>query len=836
MSQTIDFGIDLGTTNSVIAHAHDGKVEVLRNPLSLKETLPSVVAYRKSRVLVGEKAREFLTRDPENVVGGFKRKMGTTERYNIKSLEQEVSPVDLSAQVLIELKSFVQNGNPPKAAVITIPASFDTIQSNATHAAGIAAGFDEVVLLQEPIAASLAFANRQDESGKPLGRGQWLVYDLGGGTFDVALVRIKDGEMRVLDHEGDNFLGGGDFDDLIVMKLIVPKLKAAGKFHDLERQLKSATGRHNGLYFKLLLLAEEAKIRLSSHEKADIEFEAQDDDEREQEFFFDIKRAEFEALIDPYIEQTIKMIERIMLRSNMETSELDFVLMVGGSTYIPYVRERVGKGLNLEVNCDIDPTTAVGEGAAYYAATKPRKKKGISLEKKNQPKTERAAGLNVRMAYARTSKQSSEYFTAKIDGDLRNLLFRIVRFDGGYDSGLKDLLPRIEEDLPLASDTYNIFRMTIIDNLGNIVRDDLPEIGIAHGKYSVNGQPLPQDICIEIDDVENRRTKLEAIFRKNEILPLRRTITKQVMKTIRRGDDDQIVINVLEGSSSLLPAVNLPIGYIVVNGKELERDLVKGSDVEVTVEISESRDLKISACLLMSDQEFTNVFSSKERQVNLARLESDIQLLLEQAMADHKEADSNNDAGLKQRIMAIIEELQALLMQVKAMASDDVTDSRYQLDDRKRKLARELSEMTQDQAVENAKLKLFEAKRLCKYYVDKYGSPAEQQNLERILEQEKDVLRLGNVPRIDDLTERILHLYYDIRWRTFEYCSWLFSYHYAPRLGEYNDRTKAEAIIADGNAALKREDVHGLQNAISRLHELLPVDRKQAFQFGTGIG
>ncbi len=836
MSQTIDFGIDLGTTNSVIAHAHDGKVEILRNPLSLKETLPSVVAYRKSRILVGEKAREFMERDPENVVGGFKRKMGTADRYFIRSLDQQVSPVDLSAQVLKELRSFVHGGIVPEAVVITIPASFDTIQSNATHEAGRAAGFDEVVLLQEPIAASLAFANRQEEYGRALGRGQWLVYDLGGGTFDVALVRIKDGEMRVLDHEGDNFLGGGDFDDLIVTKIIVPKLQATGKFEDLERQLKSAKGRHNGLYFKLLLLAEEAKIRLSSHDKADIEFEAADDEEEDQEFFFSILRSELEALLDPYIDQTISMIERILVRNNMESSELDYVLMVGGSTYIPRVRERVGAGLNIAINCDIDPTTAVGEGAAYYAATKPRRKKGISLEKKYEPLTESAAGLQIRMAYARTSKERTEYFTAKVEGELRGLQYRIVRTDGGFDSGLKDLLPRIEEDLPLMLDTYNVFKFTVIDQYGHIVREDLPEIGITQGKYSVSGQPLPADICIEIDDLETRRTKLEPIFKKNEILPLRRTITKQVMKTIRKGQDEQLVINVLEGSANLLPAVSLPIGFIIISGKDLERDVIKGSDVDVTVEISESRDLKISAVLLMTDQEFTNVFSSNERQVNLARLEAEIQQLLEQANDELMDARLKDDAQLIRRLDGIREELEALLTQIKGMAQDDVTDSRYQLDDRKRKLARELSETTQDQALENSKLQYFDYKRYSKYYIDKYGTVTEQQNFNRLLEQEREVLRVGSAARIDDLSDRLLSLSWDVRWRTLEFLSALFSQNFSQRLSEYPDQNRARSLITEGNSALARGDVFGLQSVIRRLYDMLPPERKGSFQFGTGIG
>ncbi len=175
--------------------------------------------------------------------------MGTSESFPVKSLNQSKTPIELSAQVLKELKTFVNTGDTLDAVVITIPASFDTIQSNATKEAGMQAGFKQVVLLQEPIAASLAYANMKKE--KEMQEGQWLVYDLGGGTFHVALVKIKDGEMKVLDHEGDNFLGGADFDNLIVEKFIIPKLYENYKFSDLEDKMKSASGKFNAVYYKL---------------------------------------------------------------------------------------------------------------------------------------------------------------------------------------------------------------------------------------------------------------------------------------------------------------------------------------------------------------------------------------------------------------------------------------------------------------------------------------------------------------------------------------------------------------------------------------------------------
>ena len=376
MEKMINYGIDLGTTNSAIAKFVKGEVEVFKNPLETgKETLPSVVYYKKDKVVVGTNARTYFERDAENVFGTFKRKMGTTESFKVKSINQSKTPIELSAEVLKELKGFVHSGESFDAAVITIPASFDVIQSNATKEAGYLAGFKQVILLQEPIAASLAYANKHKE--RDLENGQWLVYDLGGGTFDVALIKIKDGEMKVLDHEGDNFLGGADFDNLIVEKLIIPYLNKNFKFNDLENEMKSRTGKLNKLYFRLLKLAEDAKITLSSRTSAEIEVrDINDDNGEEIDISIDITRSEFEGVIKEYIDKTLDMIKKILVRNSLKPSDIQFTLMVGGSTYTPYVRKRVEEILQIPINCDIDPTTAIAIGAAYYAAlTKETRKK-----------------------------------------------------------------------------------------------------------------------------------------------------------------------------------------------------------------------------------------------------------------------------------------------------------------------------------------------------------------------------------------------------------------------------------------------------------------------------
>ena len=606
----INFGIDLGTTNSVIARFVKGEVQVYNNPTDQgRSSLPSVVGFKKDKIFIGAPARTLYERDPRSVVNAFKRRMGTTESYKIKAIGQSVMPVGLSALVLKELKTFLPPGE-PLAAVITIPASFDMIQSNATKEAGLQAGIGQVVLLQEPIAASLAYANMKKATD--LGEGQWLVYDLGGGTFDVALVRIKDGEMKVLDHEGDNFLGGTDFDRLLVEQLVAPKLREKFAFIDLEKELTSVEGAYNDKYQGLLRWAEEVKNALSSRSGAELEVrDLEDEAGNEIDEEITITQSEFNDLIRSHIDRTIGMVREILTRNKLQPRDLLFMLMVGGSTYIPFVRQRVGEALGTPVNCDIDPTTAVAVGAAYYAATKPREK-ASAAGKAPAPGTAR---LQVRTAYDKASRDSETLFSAKITGNVAGLSYRITRQDGGYNSGLKPLAGILTKDLPLVADTFNIFSLVVYDGQNNVVETDAEHIAVNSG-FSISGQPLPEDICLEIDDDERPgRTKNLVVFERMTPLPARRTITRQLNRTVVKGtgDDDAIVINVREGSQYNLPEVNKLIGHIKIAGVSLKRDVQRGSDVEVMLEISESRDLTVVAYLTMIDQEFKDVFAPWSR-------------------------------------------------------------------------------------------------------------------------------------------------------------------------------------------------------------------------------
>ncbi|PSL24471.1 Hsp70 family protein [Chitinophaga ginsengisoli] len=819
MEQMINFGVDLGTTNSAIAKFTDGKVQLFHNPADPGSyTLPSVVAFHDDRIIAGKKAKEWLEKDPQSVIGRFKRKMGTSERYDIKSIGSTKTPVELSAIILKELRTFLPQWEYPEAGVITIPASFDTIQANATKEAASLAGFRQVLLLQEPIAASLAYANMKKDTDLP--DGQWLVYDLGGGTFDVALIRVREGEMKVMDHEGDNFLGGTDFDNLIVEKLLIPAITERYQFRELEQEMKSAKGKYNGKYFVLLQQAEEAKIVLSSKTSAVIVIEGlTDENNTPVDFEYTLTRAAFNELISRYVDETVRMVQQIITRNRLTAKDIQFVLMVGGSTFIPYVRQRVEDVLEIAVNCEIDPITAVAAGAAYYASGKLNELAGAEAAAVNSP-------VAIKVTYPKMSREKEELFLAKVTGDTSNLSYRITREDGGFDTGVKKLSERISEYLPLVQNVYNFFRLTVYDQENKIIDTGTGIIGIDSG-YGISGQPIPEDICLEIDDDNHPgETKLLPVFQKNNVLPSRKGMTRVLNKTISATNGERIRINVLEGPHYALPEANKSLGYLEIAGDKLQREVLKGSDIELTFNISESRDLTVTAYLQMADQEFKQTFTPQERHTPVDVLKIDIGILAGKVENEIFEANRLEDYAVSKQLAGLKKDMDNIKEEARILADDDVTDKRYQLEDRKRKLAQAMDLATKEKRLNEVRAFYFKIKTACQERLTTIGKEQDRQHFYDIIKDEELFMASPSPTRTIEKSEALRALLLAMLWRDPEFLVNTFKQLISTRRGVSDDAALKE-IEVNGRLAIQTNDWAKLTQLN---HELIAGAPKEAAQ------
>src|SRR6266478_4341345 len=359
-------GIDLGTTNSLVAYVEGGIPRVIPDAEG-RTLLPSIVAWTPGGVVVGEAARRQLARNAARTVYSVKRLMGRgyedvkdelarlpfavtpqAEVVSIRIGDREVTPPEVSAHVLRALKQRAEAhfGEPVDQAVITVPAYFNDAQRQATKDAGRIAGLDVLRIVNEPTAASLAYGLQK------MAQGVIAVYDLGGGTFDISILRVKDGVFEVLATNGNTHLGGDDFDRAVVQWLLEDIRAVHGA--DLSTDLEAMQ--------ELRLGAEAAKCRLSSEERTVLTIPFERFTYRRQ-----IERAELEALIAPLVDSTLGPCRLVLKDAELTPDQVDEIVLVGGSTRVPLVRRRVEELFGKTPHSQLNPDEVVALGAAVQA-------------------------------------------------------------------------------------------------------------------------------------------------------------------------------------------------------------------------------------------------------------------------------------------------------------------------------------------------------------------------------------------------------------------------------------------------------------------------------------
>lgn len=353
-------GIDLGTTNSAVAVYRNGEAEIIPNNQNGRTT-PSVFQVKPNgEEIVGSQAKMSAASFPNNTVLEVKRLMGSDEKVHIGN--NSYRPEEISSKIVRYLKQCAENflNENVVEAVITVPAYFSDAQRKATKDAGELAGLKIERIINEPTAAALAFSHDNLEKNRLL-----LVYDLGGGTFDVSIVEIFEGVVEVKTSVGDNKLGGADFDNEII-NLIKRNFQQQHGF-----TMESIASDEKMLYYMLKDLAEQAKINLSAQMETDINIPFVGlKNNMPVSFVMKLRRMDFEQAIKRYVDITIDKVNQSLREANLHVNDISEVLMVGGSTRIPYVQERVRELFPAQIRTDVNPDEVVARGAAVQAGLK----------------------------------------------------------------------------------------------------------------------------------------------------------------------------------------------------------------------------------------------------------------------------------------------------------------------------------------------------------------------------------------------------------------------------------------------------------------------------------
>ena len=826
---TIDYGIDLGTTNSAIALLTGTEVEVIRNNEGWEYTPSAVWIDKNDRLYVGMRARDRMEDDQENAASEFKLQMGTDAEIKLARSGRLMKPEELSAEVLKSLKADVlqRRSEEVRAAAITVPAAFDLPQCEATNRAAEMAGFVLSPLLQEPVAAGLAHGF-QTESEKVF----WLVYDLGGGTFDAAVIQVRDDVIQVVSHGGDNHLGGKLIDWEIVEQLLVPAVTSEHSLDDFRRgNTKWATA-----FAKLKIAAEEAKIRLSRDATTEILIDllCLDGKNDPVSFEHELTRAEVEQIAHPFIVRSINIAKKVLVEKRLGAADIEKVLLVGGPSLMAYLRDQLAdptEGLGIPLDFTLDPLTVVARGAAIFAGTQRLVEDIGAIVAAGEYGLE----LEYNPVGADVEPPVGGKVVAPSDETLVGLTVEFINeaVQPPWRSGKVGLAPNgvFMTTLWAEKGKPNTFRIELCDASGNVLPCKPDTLAYTFGVV-ITDIPLIHSLGVALASGE-----MQLFVEKGAPLPARRrSVHRTTVDVVKGGSEAVIRIPVVEGENRSRVDRNQLIGELVISAEEIKRNIPAGSEVEVTIELDESRLLRTKAYIPVLDDEYEEVIRLEKVAADPEKLRREVDREKARLEEMRKQAEQTGDEGAREALQRVDQE--RMLYEVEG-ALDAAQEDRDAADKCEKRLL-DLKQAGDDieDALEWPAL-LAEADEtivMTRSVVEEHGDNSDKQRaatLERetrsAVESRDPHLLRRKISELDTLRMGILRQQPGF-WVGM--LQWL-----EERKANMRDQPLAEQLFNQGNRAIQNNDVPALQAAAQQLVQLLRSEDQEDMSnaFGSTI-
>lgn len=586
-------GIDLGTTNSAICSYDGESVRIWKSP-EQNDVTPSVIYIdRRGNKYVGKRAYDSAPNSPENAAVLFKRLMGTSTPIELSAVDMTKSPEECSAEVLKVLFGYLAEevrNSPETGTVITVPAAFNQMQKDATMQAAELAGIGKVALMQEPVAAVMSVMRARKTDGI------FVIYDLGGGTLDVAIAESLAGRVNLLAHGGIAMCGGRDWDRVLLDSVVKPWLF---ENFDLPEDLSS-----NQDFKTLLRLAtwatERAKIELSSREQAVIslsETEVRARDQAGSEIYMDIplNREVLDELIETRTVESIEAARDTLSKAGLTANDVERMVFVGGPTNYKPLRDRVSFELGIPASVEVNPMTAVAEGAALFAesidwASQKRGRKSI------RGKVSSGGKLDVSFNFLARTPDTRAKIVIKIDGEvLDDAGFQIDSLDTGWTSGRMPLTDGASVDVTLGKSGDNFFKVFVFDSAGGPLSLGQDQITITRTTATVGAIPASYSIGVEVLERLGGHPVLDWLVRAGDQLPKKGSRVFKTTESIKAGAATSINFKLWEGEIDDPVTDNRFIGILKISGSDFDDGVIPaGADLNCNFELMDSGNIVLT--------------------------------------------------------------------------------------------------------------------------------------------------------------------------------------------------------------------------------------------------
>jgi len=824
---TIDFGIDLGTTNSSIAVLEGTETRVFKNNENSEITPSAVWIDKKGESFVGHQAKEQLGFRDKDAYDEFKLKMGEPHIYHFAASGRQMSPEELSAEVLKSLRGDVKKsmGEEVAAAAITVPASFLQPQCEATNKAARLAGLACSPLLQEPVAAGLSYGF-QSKSDRVF----WMVYDFGGGTFDAAIIQVREGMITVVNHAGDNHLGGKLIDWEIVEQLLIPALQQKYAFPDF----RGDNPKWKTVFAKLKQSAEEAKIRLSKNTITPITIDSLclDDHGVPVRFEYDLQRSDVEPLIEHFVERTINMCRKVLGDKRLSPGDIEKLILVGGPTLTPILRDMLSDKLGIPLEFSVDPLTVVACGAAVFAGTQRIPEDIIP------PPPVRAGQYKVELDYepigSEVESSVGGRVTAPEKESVAGFTIEFVESKSQWRSGKIGIGAEGTFTTTVLAEEgrKNEFLIELKDGAGNL-RETVPArfaytIGIIADK-----QPVINSYGVALANGE-----MKIFLSKGTPLPSRyRDTTLHTTTSVKHGDSGTFLrIPVVEGENTRRANRNRLVGDLTILGDKIRRDLPAGSDVEVTLEMDESRLIRTKAYIPILDEEYEKVIEPKLITADLKQMADDFEQEKARLEEARKKAEEMGLPEVKEPLQRVQDEHMIHDIETALDAAEVDPSAPTRCHGRLLQLKSAIDEVEDTlewpTLVSEAEERIEEARKI----VDEYGESDDQRSFNSLESDIRKAIASHDADLLHRMMDGLQSLAGGLFWQ--QPFAWVnyFRYLAEEKKSYMRNQALADRLIAQGRCAIEANDLNELRTVVGQLIELLPQElQEEARSFGSTV-
>ena len=820
-------GIDLGTTNSAISTFDGENVRVWKSKKDQSDVTPSAIYVdKRGRRFYGKKAYENSFNQPESCAMLFKRFMGTNTKFKLGG--EELTPEECSAEILRELfknlPDEIRENKGEIGTVITVPAAFNQMQNAATLEAAKFAGLGKVALMQEPVAAIMRVMKDNQGDGK------FLIFDLGGGTLDVAIAERISGKVNFLANGGLTMCGGRDLDKILLNKFVVPWLE---EIYSLPEDWTSQE-KYRRLLGTATYMTELAKIELSATSHVKVEGETGIEDDNGEEIYLDVEinRDDYDKEVYSTLMKAVETAQATIAKSGLTAADIDKIIFIGGPNNYKPIREKVVAELGIPGSMEVNPMTAVSEGAAIFAESVDWTSQEHERKSTRELfKSDVDLGLSFRYE-SRTPDKKARVAVA-LEKKIAGYTFEITSDGSDWTSGVMELSDKKLVAVPLNKRGENKFLAAVYNKDGDEVSLANKTIIITRTFANVGALLAPHSIGIEVkEQLDSDVSRLDYLVREGDALPAKGQKKFRAAQRVRAGSDDSINFKMWEGEIEDNVADNRFIGQMKISGADFDFGaIVEGAEIICNYAIDDAGSVTLDVEIPAIAETFNsgkNFYSRQEGQINhdemTSQLNRDGKVLLEKVreMGNLVESDADYDK----------------LRRAGEVASAAINADRKNLDREEiQHIVNDLLEAKKFLSViRKINLQVFreqELNNLRDYFAESFEkvvTPQEQEQFDRLLNRAQSLTR-----RNDGAFERILKqargLKKRVLWRDDDYIQDLFLY---AKL-YWNRGEESSKLVAAGDKAVAKKNFNEVRKIIEAMYSLRGVAAEKDFTLTANI-